>query len=87
MEFYVIFLGLIDDSVEQEILGFEESMRFSKSLEFYKEDGEVVFVFSEDFERYVQKDVILFGSFLLEQVSSKIFFKKCKIIFFFKMIS
>lgn len=76
MEFHVIFLGSIDDSVEQETLGSEEPMRSSRSPELHKEDGEAASASSEDFERHAQKDVILPGSSSSEQVSSKIFFKK-----------
>ncbi|XP_070101889.1 uncharacterized protein [Equus caballus] len=67
MEFHVIFLGSIDDSVEQETLGSEEPMRSSKSPELHKEDGEAASASSEDFERHAQKDVILPGSSSSEQ--------------------
>lgn len=68
-------------------MGSEELVSSGKILGLYKEDGEATSAYSEETERYAQKDIILPGSSSLEQVSTKIYIKKCKIISLFKITS
>lgn len=77
----MIFLGPIDESVQKEPLASEEWMTSSKNLELHREDSEATSDYSEESERYALRDIILVGSSSLDQVSIKIYIKKCKIIF------
>ena len=71
----------------EETFGSGELASSGKILGLYKEDGEATSAYSEEIERYAQRDIILPGSSSLEQVSTKIYIKKCKIISLFKITS
>lgn len=81
MECHVIFLWPIDENAQKEPLASEEWMSSSKNLELHREDGEAISDYSEESERYALRDIILVGSSSLDQVSIKIYIKKCKVIF------
>ncbi|XP_065742088.1 uncharacterized protein, partial [Phocoena phocoena] len=71
--------GSQDESIVEETLGSEELVSSGKILGLYKEDGEATSSYSEETERYAQKDIILPGSSSLEQVSTKIYIKKLQL--------
>ncbi|XP_030616269.1 orofacial cleft 1 candidate gene 1 protein, partial [Delphinapterus leucas] len=62
--------GSQDESIVEETLGSEELVSSGKILGLYKEDGEATSAYSEETERYAQKDIILPGSSSLEQSRS-----------------
>lgn len=71
------FLGFTDESVVEESLGPEKPVSSSKSLGLHEGESEATSTYSEKTERYDQKDIILPGSSSLQQVSSKIYTRKC----------
>lgn len=74
---HVIFLGFTDESVVEESLGPEKPVSSSKSLGLHEGESEATSTYSEKTERYDQKDIILPGSSSLQQVSTKIYIRKC----------